>query len=129
MKPERCRAVAKDGKPCGATPVPDGGGLCAWHAPAWEERRREWSRRGGHGRSNRRRALKELPPAMTGEEHLATLTRVLRKVESGELAPGPANAIASLARSMNATRELTEVEQRLQALEQAAGTPPKGWTA
>ncbi len=117
---DRCRATTRAGAPCAARPLP-GQRLCPWHAPQLAERRAEWSRKGGEGKGNARRASKELPPAMGGEELLATLTRVIRRVEAGELAPGPANAIANLARSMNATRELVELEQRLAAVEAAVG--------
>jgi hypothetical protein len=38
-------------------------------------------------------------------------------VEKGELEPGPANAISSLARAMTSIRETTEFERRLAELE------------
>lgn len=119
MKPERCQAIAKNGKPCGAASLP-GDTLCAWHSPRWEEKRREWSRKGGAARSNARRATKQMPAALTSGDLLVTLSRAIRNVETGLLEPGPANAMAVLARTMSSIREATEVEARLSALEDAA---------
>jgi hypothetical protein len=127
MKAERCQAVTKSGKPCSATVVADG--MCAWHAPSWAERRRQWSSEGGRRRSNAARARKELSAALTSDELLVTLSRAISKVEKGELEPGPANAIASLARAMNSIRETTEIERRLSDLEQRAGVADSRWRA
>ena len=117
---ERCSAQTRDGNPCSARPLP-GSDRCPWHDERLAGRRREWSRRGGVGRSNASRARRSLPAALTSEELLATLSQAITKVERGELEAGPANAIASLARAMNAIRETTEIERRLADLEAAAG--------
>ncbi len=120
VKPEKCQAITKGGSPCGATPVP-GVSLCAWHSPAWAEKRREWSRKGGTGRSNQVRAKKAL-----GDRHdlmgvQARLVGALAKVEEGTLDPGRAQAMASLARAIVAVAQAGEMEGRLRELEEAAG--------
>ncbi len=122
--PERCEAVAKNGKPCSATPVP-GLGRCAWHAPEWAEQRREWSRRGGKGKSNAARMRRQLPEAMTPGEIQSLLGAVLKGVVAGRVEPGVGNAAANLGRAIVAVREATEYEERLAALEAAAGIAGK----
>ncbi len=120
VKPERCQAITKGGSPCAATAVP-GDRLCAWHSPAWAEKRREWSKKGGAGRSNAQRAKKAL-----GESHdltavQARLVGALEKVEAGQLDPSRAQAMAALGRAIVTVSQAGEVEQRLRELEAAAG--------
>ena len=118
---DRCRAAAKGGKPCSARPLP-GRDVCPWHAPELAERRREWSGRGGKGKSNAARAKRALgDEAMTLAEVKSVLCRALRKVEAGQMEPGPANALASLARAITQVAEASEIEERVVALEAAAG--------
>ncbi len=120
MKPEQCQAITKGGSPCGAKPVP-GDTLCAWHAPAWEEKRREWSRKGGVGRSNAQRAKKALGDGhdLTGVQ--ARLVGALEKVESGQLDPSRAQAMAALGRVIVTVAQAGDLEERLTQLEAAAG--------
>jgi hypothetical protein len=99
------------------------------HDPESAELRREASKKGGHARSNAARAAKAMPAALTSDELLVTLSRVIGKVESGEIDPGPANAVASLARAINSIRETTEIERRLAELEQRAGVTDTRWRA
>lgn len=121
MKAERCQAVTKSGKPCSARPVDDAG-LCAWHSPAWAERRREWSAKGGAQRSNQQRAKKRLPTSTLAPIEIQGLLGVaLRDVLAGRVEPGIANAAANLARALVTVREASEVEERLSALEGRAG--------
>jgi hypothetical protein len=103
--------------------------FCLMHDPASADMRREAGRKGGHARSNQKRARKAMPTALTSDELLVTLSRAIDKVEKGELEPGPANAIASLARAMNSIRETTEIERRLSELEQRAGVADSRWRA
>jgi hypothetical protein len=116
----RCSAIARSGSRC-ASPVLPESAYCFVHDPAAADRRREASKKGGHARSNAARAAKAMPPALTSDDLLVTLSEAIRKVERGELAPGPANAISSLARAMNSIRETTEIERRLEELEGRAG--------
>ena len=115
----RCAAIAKSGSRCGR-PTLAGKSHCLFHDPESAELRRAGSRKGGHSRSNAARAAKARPAALTSDDLLVTLSRVIAKAENGEIEPGPANAISSLARAMNAIRETTEIERRLSDLEARA---------
>jgi hypothetical protein len=96
--------------------------FCPWHSPAWADRRREWSAQGGTNRSNKRRAKKALPAEpLTAAEIHSYLGLVFRGVIGGKLEPGVATAAANVARAMIAVRESSELEDRLDALEAAAG--------
>ena len=116
----KCQAIARSGSRCGSPVLPDSQ-WCWVHDPAAADRRREASVRGGRARSNAARAAKAMPAALSSDDLLVTLSRAIDKVEKGELEPGPANAISSLARAMNSIRETTEIERRLGELEQRAG--------
>jgi len=115
----KCSAIARSGSRC-SSPVLPGLAFCFVHAPEMAEARLEASRKGGHARSNAARAAKAMPAALTSDDLLVTLSRVIAKAENGEIEPGPANAISSLARAMNAIRETTEIERRLSDLEARA---------
>jgi hypothetical protein len=123
-----CCAIAKSGSRC-RRPALAGKQHCLMHDPESAELRLEASRKGGRARSNAARAAKALPPAMTSDDLLVTLSEAIRKVDRGELEPGPANAISSLARAMNSIRETTEIERRLSELEQRAGVTDTRWRA
>jgi hypothetical protein len=123
-----CSAIAKSGSRC-RRPALAGKQHCLMHDPESAELRLEASRKGGHARSNAARAAKAMPIALTSDELLVTLSRAIDKVEKGELEPGPANAISSLARAMNSIRETTEIERRLAELEQRAGVTETRWRA
>ena len=115
-----CRARNQAGAPCSAAVWQDH--LCRWHHPGLEAERREWSRRGGRGKSNRARARRSLgDEAMTLGEVKGVLCRALRRVEAGQLEPGPANALASLARAITQVTEVSEIEERVAELEHQAG--------
>jgi hypothetical protein len=115
---ERCLGTNRDGTPCSA--APRARGYCLWHDAALASERETWRAKGGANKSNKSRAKKQL--ALTSDDLLATLSRAITKVEAGELEPGPANAMASLARAMNSIRETTEIERRLGELEARALT-------
>lgn len=126
MKPEttsqRCRATARNGKPCSAVAVADG--LCAWHSPAWAEKRRAWSAAGGRARSNAARAKKALPKDVQDVTQIrAMLGRTIKGLMGGTIEPGVATAIASIARVSLAAIEqadrpaLADLENRLLTLE------------
>ena len=116
----RCRAITKGGKPCGGTPVP-GEDRCPWHSPTWAERRRQWSAKGGKGKSNAARAKKQLPAEpMTTEELHAWLGLVFKRVVAGRMEPGVGNAAANLARAICTVHAAGELEARVAALENEA---------
>jgi len=79
-----------------------------------------WSRRGGQARSNKARAKKSLPDALTPAALQSVLSAALTAVLKGTIEPGQATACANLARAITDIRRATELEQRLIALEEAA---------
>ena len=100
MSPEKCRATAKDGQPCGARPV-DGVGLCAWHSPAWAAQRLAWSRLGGAAKSAHARARKRMPAELLSTEELAGhLTKVFLDVLGGNAEPRVGLAAATIAKTL-----------------------------
>ena len=107
---ERCVGTNKAGQPCSAKPLPDSD-RCPWHDPAWAERRWEWSIRGGHGKSNRSRAKKQLPAGVLSTDELrGVLGITIAKVLKGDVEPGVGSAVASLARAYVAVTEAGAVE-------------------
>jgi len=86
--------------------------------------RAAWARKGGHGRSNARRAAKALGD---GNDLLAVQTRLvvaLQRVEDGTLDPPRAQAMAALARAIGALAVPGELAQRVADLERVAGGRP-----
>ncbi|MDP9364810.1 MAG: hypothetical protein M3Q10_11405 [Chloroflexota bacterium] len=116
----RCRATTAAGSPCSAQPVRPSG-WCYWHDPTIAAEREAARRRGGRGKSNRARAAKAMPAPMTPADLQALLGVVLRGVVAGRVEPGVGNAAANLGRAIVAVREATTTEERLAALESAAG--------
>ncbi len=109
---DRCIGTNKSGKACSAKPLP-GSDRCPWHHPAWAERRKEWSVRGGKGKSNEARARKRLAGVSDMTDVKARLMVALGKVEEGELEPGPANAMANLARAIATVAGVADFEGQL----------------
>ena len=124
---EKCIATNKDGRPCSAQAWQDG--LCRWHHPALEAERMAGRRKGGQARSNAARARKALAGDIRDMADVKTrLVMALTKVEAGELEPGPANAMANLARAIVAVAgvadfetQLAEMRQELAELAEARG--------
>ena len=116
---DRCTGRNKDGGPCGADRLP-GRDRCLFHDPERRERVRAGRVAGGRGTSNRSRVLKHLVADALGPSEVQGLLSVaLEGVLSGKLSPGIANAAANVGRSLIATWEAAEVEQRLAELEAA----------
>ncbi len=111
----KCQATNTAGNPCQAEPR-KGRNWCVWHDPELAERRKEWSLRGGHGKSNAVRAKKRLQ-RMELQDVDAALCTALVDVLAGDLEPGLATAAATLARAIHAVRTATEHEQRIAELE------------
>src|SRR5215210_8104300 len=125
---DSCLGTTKSGKACSAKPLP-GSDRCPWHDPAWDDRRKAWSVRGGKGKANKARAKKALPvDPMTDAEVLAWLGVVFTRTIAGAMQPGVATAAASVAKAMVAVRQASELEQRLTELEQRSGLAEK-WRA
>jgi len=107
---DRCIGTNKSGKPCSAKPLP-GSDRCPWHDPAWADRRKAWSVRGGRNKSNAARAKKQLPAGVLSTDELRgvlgiTIARVLR----GDVEPGVGSSVASLARAYVSVTEAGAVE-------------------
>ena len=115
----RCEARTQGGGRCAAKAAP-GDTRCPWHSPAFAERRREWSQRGGHGKSNRERARKALGGGNELTDVRARLLAALVRVENGELEAGPARAMADLARAIVTVSGAADFEERLARLEAGA---------
>src|SRR5687768_12720961 len=118
----RCKATNAAGEPCSAQARPDG--WCRWHAPDLAAERAKWRRRGGESRSNLNRARKALPKTMA--DVAPVLYRALTALEQGEMEPARASAMAAVSRALVAVAEAIDVEQRLAALEAAAGLERRG---
>ncbi len=127
MKVEKCQSIAKSGNPCGATVVADG--MCAWHAPSWADRRRQWSAEGGRKRSNASRAKKQMPELMTTDEVAAYLGVVFKQVITHRTEPAIATAAAAVARAMIAVAESAAIEQLQRDVEELKRAGSKRWPA
>lgn len=116
----KCTATNKDGSPCNAQATR--GAFCPWHDPALAEERAEARRKGGRQRSNAARARKALTnDARDLVDVRARLMGALEKVETGELSPAQATAMAALSRAITAVVQVGEFEERLAALEAQTG--------
>jgi hypothetical protein len=111
----RCKATTVSGSPCSATPVRDDG-YCYWHSPAVEAERDDARRRGGSARSNQARARKQMTGANDMGDVKTRLMIALAKVEEGDLEPGPANAMANLARAIATVAGVADFEGQLAEL-------------
>ena len=116
----KCQAIARSGSRCASSALP-GSTFCFVHDPARAEARLEASRKGGRARSNAERARKEIPSAMTSGELAGRLAALFAGVVDGKISPKVGTAAATIARAMLEVRNQTEIEERLTALEAAAG--------
>jgi len=117
-----CTATKRDGTSCWSMALDSG--LCWAHDPAVRDRADEARRKGGANRSTLIRASRRMPRDMT--ELAKRILEAFTSVESGELAPDKAHAMARLAAVYVQLHSVGELEGRLDALEQAA-TIRKGW--
>lgn len=121
MNTSGCQGQNRYGEPCRATPQ-TGKPWCAFHDPALAQRRREWNRAAGRGKSTRNRATKLLRQSIMGFDDIdGLLCLTMRRVLGGQVEPGVASAVATLARALMQIRTAAEVEQRLAELEARAG--------
>jgi hypothetical protein len=109
---KRCKAKNGTGSPCSATPV-RADGYCWWHSPETTSEREDARRRGGAARSNHSRASKHIAGASDMTDVKARLMVALAKVEEGDLEPGPANAMANLARAIATVAGVADFETQL----------------
>ncbi len=116
----KCSATNKDGSPCSGPALP-GRAFCWSHDPQLEERRRAGRVRGGTNRANAARAKKAAADVMTLTELRGRLCVVFDEVASGELDKGVGVALASIAKAIASIAQVSDLEERLAALEAAAG--------
>jgi hypothetical protein len=115
MKDGKCSGTNKDGSACNAQAWRDQ--LCRWHHPDLEEKRAEGRRKGGQNRSSSARARKALAGGIRDMTDVkARLMVALAKVDAGELEPGPANAMANLARAIATVAGVADFEAQLAEL-------------
>jgi hypothetical protein len=119
MADRQCSGITKAGERCTANPI-RGGEWCIFHSPDHAEKRVDVRHRAGLGRRNTERALKRLPKSL--QDTLDVLYRTLSALESGDLEPSRATAVATVSRAIVAVSELGQFEMRLQEIEkQLAG--------
>jgi hypothetical protein len=118
-KAGKCSAIARSGSRCSSSVLP-GSAFCFVHDPSAAEARREASVKGGLARSNKARAAKQMPEALTPAELQGYLAVTLRGVLGGRVQPAVGNCIAALARSIVTVREAVELEGRVVELEALA---------
>ena len=106
---ERCTGTNRDGKPCSAQVWRDG--LCRWHHPDLADERAGWRAKGGAERSNASRVRKALPKDLADVRD--ALLRTLSGLESGEVEPRVAGAMAAVARAVCHVQEVGNLERRL----------------
>ena len=117
---ETCSAIARSGSRCRSAPLP-GRPYCLLHDPLSAEARREGARKGGKARSTAARAQRQIPAAMTTDELAGWLSALFKSVVAGKMEPKVGTAAATIAKALIEVRKQTEIEERLQLLEAAAG--------
>lgn len=120
---EKCQARTKEGAPCSMRAA-NGTGFCVFHDPGRSTQRKDWQRRGGHGSRKSVRAAKRMPEDMRGVSE--TILRAISDVESGELTPAQASAIATLSRAYSDIWQASELVLRLEELESKAANSARG---
>ena len=108
----RCTATRTDGQPCRG--LDTGNGLCVTHRPEASE----WRRMGGAATSTAHRANRLLPARLRPLVEL--LEQAVQQAYAGTLVSPQAALIAPLSRALIAAFSAGMLEERLQALEQAA---------
>lgn len=116
----KCTATTKTGAPCKGKQYRDG--LCRFHHPDLEFERQRTRAEGGKAKANSRRARKHLADDMLSMTQVGgLLSRTLTKLETGEMQPGVATAMASVAKALVSIRDAGDLEERLSELEQRSG--------
>jgi hypothetical protein len=130
----RCEAVRKDGSPCRAPALPNEPRCCFHSAdPQVIKRRAAGRRQGGLSRSAPARTLPETEPDVpldSARDVVRLLAGTINSVRKGQIDPRSGNCIGQLAGALlkalqdGAVEErLAAIEQRLDALVQAARQP------
>jgi hypothetical protein len=112
----KCRGTRADGEPCRSVVVATSG-WCFTHDPDRANERQQARERGGSESSNVARLRKHLTPSQLGPL-FSRLQEAVEQLHTGQLSPGRASAMASLARAMVAVLRAGEMEERIQAIEE-----------
>jgi hypothetical protein len=117
MNPEkpRCKALTKNGKPCGAAPTPTG--LCFFHGNP--NKASELGRIGG--KRNRRRKEEKARPLLKLDDSASASDRLdslYHQVESGSIPPPVANVLMKLTHLRARLQEKTVIEDQIANLEE-----------
>ena len=113
-----CNGITKGGKKCRARVIP-GTNWCVFHS-ADDAQRKAWAAQGGANSSAKARARKQLPGELMGADEIgAWLAICFKRVIAEKMDPSVANAVSTMSRAMLAVREASDIEDRLNALEQA----------
>lgn len=110
---KQCAGITKRGDRCPNVAIR--GDFCFAHAPDLEAARSKGRKDGGYGKRTERRMLKRLPQDL--RDTMDALYRVLGAVESGEMEPSRASAIAQVSRAIVVVYEAGLVEARIRELE------------
>jgi hypothetical protein len=116
MLSKKCKAKTVAGSACQAAPM--AGGLCFLHANPAKVRALGQS----GGRKNRHRILESpvLPTEINARTVRDMLAQSIIDVQSNRLAPRVATALVQLSNSLMRVIQMTELEERVAKLEQAA---------
>jgi hypothetical protein len=117
----KCCAITRGGSRCHSAVLPEQK-YCWLHSPDAAEARREASRKGGKARSNKARAAKLIPDAMTAEDLAGWLSLTFTNVLTGRIEPKVATAAAAIAgrlleaQTAAAQPSIAELEEQLAVL-------------
>jgi hypothetical protein len=114
----QCTGITRTGKKCPNPAIR--GDFCFAHAPDLAAARKQGNRAGGYGKRTERRIAKRMPADL--KDTLATLYRVMAAVESGEMEPARASAIAAVSRAIVGVYDAGLVEAKLAELEAKIGS-------
>jgi hypothetical protein len=118
-KQKYCKAKTKAGNPCRALPGPDG--YCTFHSPARADAQRAAHVRGGKASPTRVLKLDGAATLATAADVKELLAKVMLEVFNAPAAPQnlyrKARTVGYLAGVLLKALELTEIEERLAALE------------
>lgn len=120
-----CRGtVASTGEACKNDAAP-GSLFCAWHDPERVQERKAWSAKGGKASATERRLARLLGNAdeLSTDALKRLLSGAMLLMLEGKLEPSHLSALASAAKTLEGIRVTSELQSRVEALEQALSTP------
>ena len=117
-KKRPCNRLKVDGTPCQAAALRESG-FCFFHDPSRKAERRAAQTEGG--RQNRMKTLSDEVPDIKirdSKDVVALLSDTINQVRKGHLDPRVANSVGCLANLWVRVREQSELENRIDKLEQ-----------